>query len=416
MDAGVKRIDCVWHRRAGKDLTFINRATVEAHKRIGTYYHMMPKLNQARKAIWDGMDKTGRPFLGYIPNELIRKKSESEMQIEFKCGSIWQLVGADNYDNLMSTNAVGIVFSEFSLCDPRAWDFFRPIIRENGGWAAFLYTPRGRNHAYKLHNMAKRNPNWFSQELTINETGVVSKEDIDAERAEGMSEDMIQQEYFVSFESAVPGAYYANELRRAREQGRITKVSFQSGVPVDTWWDLGVDDSTSIWFTQDIGREIHVIGYFESRSEGLEYYARVLEEKIKVWGGVYGRHVGPHDITVKELGTGKTRMKTAADLGISFKVAQRPAHKEDGIQAVRNIFSLLWFDEKACERGLDGLASYHSEYSEEKGVLKPTPVHDWASHPADSLQTLAMAHEFKSMSRVAANKALFQQRGGAGMM
>lgn len=399
MDAGVKRIDCVWHRRAGKDLTFLNRAIVEAHRRVGTYYHMMPKLNQARKAIWDGMDKHGRPFLDYIPKEIIKNRNESEMQVELKCGSIWQLVGADNYDNLMSTNAVGIVFSEFSLCNPRAWDFFRPILRENGGWAAFLYTPRGRNHAYTLHVMAQNNPTWFSQLLTVEDTGIVSKEDLDQERFDGMSDDMIDQEYFCSFEASVPGAYYAKELRRTREQGRITKVPFQSGVPVDTWWDLGIDDSMSIWFTQDCGREIHCIKYYEHRGEGLEFYARILNEQINIWGGVYGKHTAPHDITVREIGSGTTRKNTARTLGLNFEVASRPAHKEDGHQAVRNIFPILWFDEQNCQLGIDGLASYHSEYDEKNRVLKASPVHDWASHPADAMQTLALAHRFKIVPR-----------------
>ena len=394
MDEGAKRIDCVWHRRAGKDLTFLNRAIVEAHRRIGTYYHMMPKLNQARKAIWDGMDKHGRPFLDYIPKEIVRSRNETDMQVELKCGSIWQLVGADNYDNLMSTNAVGIVFSEFSLCNPRAWDFFRPILRENGGWAAFLYTPRGRNHAHDLHVMAKNNPEWFSQVLTVADTGIVPPNDIEEERRAGMTEDMIQQEFFCSFDAAVPGAYYSSELRRAREQGRITKVPYQGGVPVDTWWDLGIDDSMSIWFTQDVGREIHVIKYFEHRGEGLDYYAAELDRIIRGWGGVYGKHNAPHDITVREIGTGKTRLATASSLGLSFEIAQRPARKEDGHQAVRNIFPTLYFDEANCQQGLDGLASYHSEYDEKNKVLKASPVHDWASHPADALQTLALKHQF----------------------
>lgn len=397
MDAGVRRVDCVWHRRAGKDLTFINRATVEAHKRIGTYYHMMPKLNQARKVVWDGMDKSGRAFLDYIPKDLIRKRNEAEMQIEFHNGSIWQLVGADNFDNLMGTNPVGLTLSEYSLCNPKSWDFFRPILRENGGWAAFLYTPRGRNHAYDLHVMAQRNPDWFSQVLTVADTGIVSKEDIEDERRSGMSDDMIQQEFYCSFEAAMPGAYYSKELWRAREEGRITRVPYQNTVPVDTWWDLGIDDSMSIWFTQDIGREIHVIWYYENRGEGLMHYAAYLDERIKKWGGFYGKHTAPHDITVREIGSGKTRLLTAGELGIKFEVAQRPAQKEDGIQAVRNIFSVLYFDEENCRQGLDGLASYRSEYDEANKVLKRTPVHDWASHPADSLQTLSLAHEFQSL-------------------
>jgi hypothetical protein len=290
------------------------------------------------------------------------------------------------------------VFSEFSLQDPQAWDYFRPILLENKGWALFLYTPRGRNHAYDLHLTAQSLPGrWFSQVLTVKDTQVISPADIEAEMQSGMTQEMVDQEYYCSFDAAMPGAYYANELRRAREQGRITKVPFTSGIPVDTWWDLGVDDSTSIWFTQDVGREIHLIDYYEGRGEGLEHYASILDQRIRTWGGVYGRHVAPHDVTVRELGTGKTRLETAGKLGLRFHVAPRPAAKEDGIQACRNILSLCWFDEVACRRGIDALMSYRSEYDPTRGVLQRSPVHDWASHGADALQTMAMAHYFSSV-------------------
>jgi hypothetical protein len=319
------------------------------------------------------------------------------MKIKTKSGSLWQILGSDNYDSVMGTNPAGIVFSEFSLQDPRAWDYFRPILMENRGWALFLYTPRGRNHAYDLYMQAKANPLWHCELLTVKDTDVVSQEDIEEERAAGMSDEMIDQEFYCSFEASAPGAYYAKELRLAREQGRITSVPFRSGIAVDTWWDLGIDDSMSIWFSQNVGREIHVIGYYESRGEGFEHYASVLEKKIKEWGGVYGQHTAPHDISVRELGTGKTRLKTAGELGIKFKIAQRPARKEDGIQSVRNIFSICWFDEQACRLGIDGLASYRSEFDEKNRVLRAQPVHDWASHPADAFQTLALAHKFSGM-------------------
>jgi len=396
MRIGGQRAVCVWHRRAGKDLTSLNWTVYASCERPGNYYHFLPKTNQGRKVIWDGKDRHGRPFLDYWPPELISgDPNATEMKLTTKVGSLWQVIGSDNFDNVMGTNPVGVVFSEFSLQDPRAWDYFRPILLENKGWALFLFTPRGRNHAYELYVSATYNSSWFCELLTVDDTGIISREDIESERQAGMSDEMIDQEFYCSFEAAAPGAYFAGELRRAREQGRITRVPFQSGIPVDTWWDLGVDDSTSIWFTQNVGRAIHVIAYYENRGEGLEFYARILREKLDLWAGVYGDHWAPHDITVKELGTGRTRLKTAASLGLNFHVAQRPARKEDGHQAIRNIFPVCYFDEENCRKGLDGLASYRSEYDDKNRVYKTQPIHDWASHPADAFQTLALSHRFK---------------------
>jgi phage terminase large subunit len=359
---------------------------------------MLPKLSQGRKVVWDGKNREGRAFMDYWPPDLLAgDPNQAEMKIKTKSGSLWQILGSDNYDSVMGTNPAGIVFSEFSLQDPRAWDYFRPILMENRGWALFLYTPRGRNHAYDLYVQAKSNPLWHCELLTVKDTNVVSQEDIEEERTAGMSDEMIDQEFYCSFDASAPGAYYAKELRLAREQGRITRVPFRSGVAVDTWWDLGIDDSMSIWFTQNIGREIHAISYYESRGEGFSHYAQVLHNKAAEWGAVYGQHTAPHDISVRELGTGKTRLKTASELGIRFKVAQRPARKEDGIQSVRNIFGICWFDEVGCRLGIDGLASYRSEFDEKNRVLRAMPVHDWASHPADAFQTLALSHKFSAM-------------------
>jgi phage terminase large subunit len=397
-DRGKQRAVCVWHRRAGKDLTALNWSVYASIERPAVYYHMLPKLSQGRKVVWDGKDREGRAFMDYWPPALLDgDPNQAEMKIKTKSGSLWQILGSDNYDSVMGTNPAGIVFSEFSLQDPRAWDYFRPILMENKGWALFLYTPRGRNHAYDLYLQAQANPLWHCELLTVKDTNVVSQEDIQEERQAGMSDEMIDQEFYCSFDASAPGAYYAKELRLAREQGRITSVPFRSGIAVDTWWDLGWDDSTSIWFTQNVGREIHLIAYYESRNEGFEHYAMILQRKIMEWGGVYGQHIAPHDITVHELGPGKTRLKTAGELGIKFRIAQRPARKEDGIQAVRNIFSICWFDEVACRLGIDGLSSYRSEFDEKNRVLRTTPVHDWASHPADAFQTLALAHKFTGM-------------------
>lgn len=394
---GYKRGVAIWHRRAGKDKTLINFLAKEAFKRVGTYFYLFPIYKQGRKAIWLGMDRGGFRYMDHIPIELRKRTNDTEMFVELINGSIIQLIGTDKIDSIMGSNPIGCVFSEYALQNPSAWDFIRPILKENGGWAFFNTTPRGRNHAHKLFIMAQNNPKWFCELLTYKNTGVFTDKDIDEERAEGMDESLIEQEYLCSFEAAAVGAYFGKQLREAREQGRITKVPHHKGIKVDTWWDLGMDDSTSIWFTQDVGREIHVIDYFEDSDEGLPYYARILEEKAKKNDWLYGRHTAPHDIVVRELGSGKSRRATAKSLGLNFKVAPKVGKKEDSIEAARNILSICYFDEVNCAIGLDHLASYRKKWDADTQVYSLKPLHDAASHAADAYQTLAISHKFQSV-------------------
>ncbi|HEV7164684.1 MAG TPA: hypothetical protein VGO35_04745 [Gammaproteobacteria bacterium] len=383
LDGGGKRAVAVWHRRAGKDSTAINWTAVAAHQRIGTYWHMLPTANQGRLVVWDGRDGAGRRLIDQaFPKEVRGAVRNDRMTMELKCGSVWQVVGSDNYDRLVGANPVGVVFSEWSLTDPRAWDYVRPILAENGGWAAFIYTPRGKNHGHDLFDIARHRGDWFCEQLTVADTGVLSAEAIGEERASGMSEALIQQEYYCSFESANEGSYYGKLLEQAEREGRVTKVPHQPELAVDTWWDLGIGDSTAIWFTQRAGLEQHCIDYYECNGEGLAHYAKVLQDR----GYVYGTHWAPHDITARELGTGKSRLEVSRGLGIHFKVAPRLA-VEDGIEAVRNLLPRCWFDAEKCRQGLRALKSYHRDYNDRRQAYLPHPVHDWASHGADAFRT-----------------------------
>ncbi len=408
LDAGYKRYAGVWHRRAGKDKSAINLCIKEMAKNVGAYYYFFPTYKQAKKVIWDGIDpRTGIKYLDHFPTELQAKApNNTEMKITFTNNSLFQLVGTDDFDSIMGTNPRGCVFSEYSLQDPRAWDYIRPILRENGGWAAFIYTFRGKNHGYSLFKMAQREPDWYAELLTVKDTKredgtpVISEADIDKDRAEGMDEDLVQQEYYCSPEGAIQGAYYAQQLKAARKEGRITRVPYVSGIPVDTWWDLGMDDSTTIWFTQTIrGGEIRIIDYKEDSGEGLAHYAKILREKPYV----YGMHSFPHDIEVRELGTGKSRRVVAEGFGIRpLKTVQRPRDMEAvnaGIEAGRNIFSRCWFDEEKCRKGLEALESYHKEYDEENKVFRNRPFHDWSSHAADGWRTFAVGYQEPNVSK-----------------
>lgn len=245
MDRGLLRAVLVWHRRAGKDKTLLNFTVKKMFERVGVYFYLFPTYAQGKKIIWDGVDGDGFRFLSHFPPEIIESKNDTEMKVKTRNGSVFQIIGTDNYDSIMGTNPVGCVFSEYALQDPRAWDYIRPILRENGGWAVFNFTPRGKNHGNDLFEMARENPEWFCQRLTVDDTirpdgsPVLSREDMDKERAEGMDEELIRQEYYCSFDMGVQGAYFFKQIQTAEEDGRVTGVPYDSRLEVDTWWDLG---------------------------------------------------------------------------------------------------------------------------------------------------------------------------------
>jgi len=386
LESGGKRAVAVWHRRAGKDSTAINWTAVAAHQRTGTYWHMLPTATQGRMVVWEGRDGEGRRLIDQaFPPALRASERNDRMTMELKCGSVWQVVGSDNYDRLVGANPVGVVFSEWSLTDPRAWDYVRPILAQNGGWAVFVYTPRGKNHGFDLYDIARHRGDWFAEQLGVEATGVLAPEVIAAERVSGMSEALIQQEYHCSFEAASEGSYYGKLLEQAEQAGRVTAVPHQPELQVDTWWDLGIGDSTAVWFSQRAGLEQHFIDYYECSGEGLAHYAKVLQEK----GYVYGSHWAPHDIEARELGTGKSRLEVAKGLGLNFKVAPRLSI-EDGIEAVRNLLPRAWFDAERCRQGLRALKSYHRDFNDRRQTYLPHPVHDWSSHGADAFRTGAV--------------------------
>lgn len=386
LEAGGKRAVAVWHRRAGKDSTAINWTAVAAHQRIGSYWHMLPTASQGRRVVWEGRDGEGRRLIDQAFPPVLRSSERNDrMTMELKCGSVWQVVGSDNYDRLVGANPVGVVFSEWSLTDPRAWDYVRPILAQNNGWAVFIYTPRGKNHGAELFDIARHGGDWFHEKLTVEDTGVIGPEVIATERSSGMSEALIQQEYYCSFEAANEGSYYGKLLEQAEQAGRVTRVPAQPELTVDTWWDLGIGDSTAIWFSQKAGLERHFIDYYECSGEGLAYYAKVLQDR----GYIYGSHWAPHDIEARELGTGKSRLEVARGLGLNFKVAPRLSI-EDGIEAVRNLLPRCWFDVERCREGLRALKSYHRDFNDRRQAYLPHPVHDWASHGADAFRTGAV--------------------------
>jgi phage terminase large subunit len=387
---GGKRVALIWHRRSGKDSMALNWTAIAAHQKIGTYWHLLPTAKQARKVIWEAINPdSGMRLIDQVFPKEIRKegnegKREDEMLLRLGCGSNWQLAGSDNYNALVGSNVLGVVFSEWSLCDPRAWDYIRPILAENGGWAIFIYTPRGKNHGYDMYKMAADNPDWFCSIKTINDTKrsdgtpVISPVILDEERRAGMAPELIEQEYFCSFEAPLVGAYYATQMAEMLSEGRIKSVPYDRGLPVETWWDLGMDDATTIGFVQRLKNEIRCIDYYENSGEDLAHYVNVVQKKKYN----YGNHWFPHDVKVRELGTGKSREEVLKNLGMKVNLAPNMSLME-GIEATRRMLPQVWMDKVKCDRWIEALRSYRKEYDEVREVYQMRPVHDWASHAAD---------------------------------
>ena len=384
---GYKRVLAILPRRAGKDITAFQLCIRACLRRPCVIYYIFPTYSQAKKVIWDSITNDGRRILEFIPDELVQSKNSQEMKIRFINGSLLQLVGSDNIDSLMGTNPQGCVFSEYALQDPRAYQFLRPILLANDGWAVFLSTPRGRNHLWTLYNIALNSDEWFAYRLTVAETGRISLHEIEKERAEGlMSDDLIQQEYFCSFDAGIEGSYYGKYLDKMRLNGQITAVPWEPSFKVHTAWDLGVRDNTSIIFFQTIGQTIRIIDFYEKSKEGLEHYVSVLQEKPYI----YGRHIAPHDIRVKEFGSGVTRIEKAAHLGIKFVVAD-DITIADGIEAVRSTLSKIWIDAERCDPLIRAIESYRQEWDMKKGTYKSQPLHDKWSHSADALRYMCIS-------------------------
>jgi len=392
----------IWHRRSGKDKS--NIADVAPRRLLQSPIlakYVYPTLVMGRDNLWDGIGSDGFKFLDHIP-EFIRQgqANGTRMTIPIKGGSIFQVAGADNPDSLRGGNAKLYIFSEWSEHDPYAWDVVEPILRENNGIAVFNMTPKGDNHARALYEFAKNHPKWWVQTLKATDTGVFNETQLEEIKndiikrfeADGRSlEEALayyEQEYMCSFESPVIGSYYGSAMRKAEKENRITSVPYDGGLLVDTYWDLGVDDSMTIWMAQRVGLEIRLIDYYENSGEGIGHYISYLRSK----GYNFGEHYAPFDISVKELGTGKTRLETAKEMGINFNIVPKLG-RDDGIDSARALLSRCWFDSDKCSRGIQALKNYKKDWDEKNKVFRSTPRHDWSSHGSDAFRYLAVSYQ-----------------------
>lgn len=399
LENGGKRAIGAWHRRAGKDDVLLNWTAVAAFERPASYWHCLPEYSQARKAIWTAVDPiTGvRRIDMAFPQELRANTNDQEMFIRFKNGSTWQCVGSDRYNSLVGAGVAGVTFSEFALANPSSWAYIRPMVEANDGWAAFISTPRGRNHFKDLMEMAATNKAWFQQALDVTKTGALTPEQIEDSRAEyialygqDIGNAQFEQEYMVSFNAAILGAFYAREMSAVRSEGRITEDCFADhDLPVHTAWDIGVRDDTSIWWFQVSGGVILILDCYSQSGVGVDHYAEVCEKRRQEHMWKPGIDYVPHDAKVKEWGTGKTRVETMQELGLNPRIVPL-ANKLDGINAVRKMLPLSIFHPRT-ETGITALEQYRREWDDEKKTFKASEVHDWSSHLSDAARYMAMA-------------------------
>lgn len=397
LEQGGKRAVAVWRRRAGKDDVALHWACVAAHKRVATYWHLLPEASQARKAIWDAINPHSgkRRIDEAFPLELRASTREQEMMIKFKNGSTWQVVGSDNYNSLVGSPPAGVVYSEWALANPLSWGYIRPILDENEGWALFIYTPRGRNHGADLYNAARSNPAWFAEVLTADDTGGFTPEKLAAieqeyikENGETVGRSLFRQEYFCSFDAANMGSVYGEWVESADNNGRITDVPYQDEAPVNTTWDLGFGDATAIWFYQLIQDEIHLIDYYENSGKGVDHYCDVLAQK----GYKYDKHYAPHDANYKLMAAhGRSIANQAWEHGVKMLIV--PATSQaNSIAATRKIMPMCWWDQTKCEQGLKALRNYQFKFDNNRKVFSDEPLHDWSSHATDSFEILGQTN------------------------
>lgn len=394
---GGKRAIEIAHRRWGKDEIALGVTCELAHKRVGSYWHCLPEYAQARKALWTAVNPhTGRRRIDEaFPPEIRESTNEQEMFIRMRCGSTWQLVGSDRYNSLVGAGVAGVVFSEWALANPSAWAYIRPMLEENDGWAAFITTPRGRNHAKAMFDMARANPRWFAEISTVHDTGALSPEQIDeslreyvAIYGEDLGRAQFEQEYECSFNAAILGAFYAREMLAVRQEGRIADIEPVPGKPVHRAWDIGTRDDTSIWWFQVVGTQVYVLDCYTNNGGGVDHYAEECSKR----GWVQGIDFVPHDAKVREWGTtgGRTRVETMRLLGLN-PVLVPDATKLDGINAVRRTLPRCVFHPRCEEKGIAALEQYRREWDDERKAFRANEVHDWSSHLSDAFRYLSLS-------------------------
>jgi hypothetical protein len=398
----------VCHRRFGKTVMAVNllqQGALMCQKPRPRFAYLAPTYRQAKAAAWDYMQFFARPVPGVAFNQ-------SELRVDYPNGGQCRIYGADNPDSLRGIYLDGVVLDEYGMMSSAVFsEVIRPALSDRQGWALFIGTPNGKNQFYDIKQQALGfdqegqfiglNPDWFFAEYKASHTGVLPDAELASARL-SMTKDEYQQEYECSFEASVKGSIYGTELDAARTSGRVSNVPYDPSLPVDTDWDLGIGDAMAVWFSQSPrgSSEVRLIDYYEASGEGLPHYVSVLNKR----GYVYGQHWAPHDIQVRELGSGKSRLEVAKGFGLRFEVTPRinsgvGQEIEEGIHAVRMLLPRCYFDAIKTQPGLEALQNYRRDFNQRLNEFKATPVHDWASHGADAFRGLAARHQIAREKR-----------------
>jgi hypothetical protein len=371
----------VAHRRAGKTVACVNdiiRRAVMLDAEHGRYAYVAPFLAQAKEVAWEYAKRFAQP--------IIAKVNEAELWIELLNGARIRVHGADNPDRLRGAYLDGVVLDEYADMRPGVWgEVIRPMLADRKGWATFIGTPKGKNSFWQLYQGATVESSWFSLMLKASESGLIDAEELEAARAD-MTPEQFAQEFECSFDAAILGAYYAAEIANMERAGRIGAIDVEPLLPVHTAWDLGIGDSTAIWFFQVVGNELRIVDFYEATGQAIPHYAAVIAAK----GYKRGDDWVPHDAKVRDYGTGRTRIETMTQHGLKPRLV--PDHKiMDGINAVRLTLPQARIDEGRCKDGIEALRQYRAEFDEKARVFKDAPKHDWTSHCADAMRYVAMA-------------------------
>lgn len=411
LDRGIRRIMMVWARQLGKDTTTFCAMAMQALKTPGNYFYIFPTRESAKRAVWEKIDHAGKELMSVIPKEMILRKSDQEMMLRIQAiggTSTIRFIGLDyNPDSIRGVTPMGVAFSEFAYQDPMAYKTIMPAIRQNKKcWVIYNSTPQGKNHFYKMYKANKHNPSWFVSEKQVLYTdrdtyvnNIISPTELKAiQREEGLTDEEIAQEFGVDWAIGAQGSIYADCLIKAETEGRIGDYMPNHQKWVDTFWDIGFNDPTAIWFRQISGNKEIMVDYYEAPAKDISAIVEMLSAK----GYKYRTHYLPHDADNNNPGM----PYTYSELLSSFLKQSPMQHTgdvevcdkfpiQDGIHGVRSRFPNLCFDAGRCQQGLERLEGYHRRYDAKRGVYVKEPVHDENSHAADALRTLISAEEFE---------------------
>jgi hypothetical protein len=369
----------VAHRRFGKTVAALNHLIREAvlnEKETPRYAYIAPTYGQAKRVAWDYLVKYTEPLGG--------TNNISELRVDF-WGRRIQLYGSDNPDSLRGQYFDGVIIDEVGDQNPKIWtDIVRPALTDRKGWCLFIGTPKGHNHFKELRDRAEKEDGWGLLEFKASETGVVDDTELKAAKNE-MGEDKYRQEFECSFDAAVEGSYYGQILNELEDKKHMQEIPREELSRTFTAWDLGMGDSTSIWVAQLVGTEVRLLDYYENHGVGLDHYVKWIKDNDYL----KAEHILPHDVRVRELGTGKSRMEMLEESGLEVKIAPRMG-LDDGIQAVRRLLPRCWFNVPQVQTGLNCLRNYRRDYDEKRKIFYERPLHDWSSHGSDSFRYLAL--------------------------